>query len=83
LEKIQIRQFSKILHFGICYKKNELNIPESCPILNTDINVDYVFVADEAFGISQHVLRPYRGRNLTKNKRIFNYCLSRARRYVE
>lgn len=23
---------------------NELNIPESCPILNTDINADYVFL---------------------------------------
>ncbi|XP_026819148.1 protein ALP1-like [Rhopalosiphum maidis] len=64
-------------------QKNKLNIPESCPILNTDIIVDYVFVGDEAFGISQHVLRPYGGRNLTKNKRIFNYRLSRARRYVE
>ncbi|XP_060857126.1 uncharacterized protein LOC132934786 [Metopolophium dirhodum] len=40
-------------------QKNELNIPESCPILNTNINADYVFVADEAFGLFQHVLRPY------------------------
>lgn len=64
-------------------QKNELNIPESCPILNTSINADYVFVEDEAFGLSQHVLRPYGGRNLTKNKRIFNYRLSRVRRYVE
>ena len=51
--------------------------------MNTDINADYVFVGDEVFGFSQHVLRPYGGRNLTKNKRIFNYRLSRARRYVE
>ncbi|KAL4131524.1 hypothetical protein QTP88_008819 [Uroleucon formosanum] len=64
-------------------QKNELNIPESCPILNTNINADYVFVADEAFGLSQHVLHPYGGRNLTKNKRIFNYRLFCARRYVE
>ncbi|KAL4104426.1 hypothetical protein QTP88_019727 [Uroleucon formosanum] len=60
-------------------QKNELNIPESCPILNTNINADYVFIADEAFSLSQHVLRPYGSRNLIKNKRIFNYRLSRAR----
>jgi len=56
-------------------QKNELNIPECCSVLNTDINADYVFVGDEAFRLSQHVLRPYGGRNLTKYKRLFNYRL--------
>lgn len=52
--------------------------------INTKLVADYVFVGDEAFGLSQHVLRsPYGGRNLTKNKHIFNYRLYRARRYVE
>jgi len=42
-----------------------------------------MIVGDEAFGLSHHVLRPYGGKNLTKKKRIFNYRLSRARRYIE
>nr|CAH7714061.1 unnamed protein product [Callosobruchus chinensis] len=43
----------------------------------------YVVVADEAFGISEYVLRPYARKNLETKKRVFNYRLSRARRFVE
>ena len=45
--------------------------------------VPYVIVGDEAFALHKHLLRPYGGSNLTVEKRIFNYRLSRARRYVE
>lgn len=46
-------------------------------------NVPYFFVGDEAFALHKHFLRPYGGSNLTIKKRIFNYRLCRARRYVE
>jgi len=59
--------------------RNELNIPEACPIQNTNIIANYVFVGDEAFGLSKHMLRPYGGRNLTSKKHIFNYRSSLAR----
>jgi len=62
---------------------NSLNIPEPSVLPNTDANVPYLFVGDEAFSLSTNVLRPYGGRNLSQKKRIFNYRLSRARRYVE
>lgn len=45
--------------------------------------VPYFFLGDEAFALHNHLLRPFGGSNLTKEKRIFNYRLSRARRYVE
>lgn len=45
--------------------------------------VPYIFVADEAFGLHQHIMRPYGGQFLSVQKRVFNYRLSRARRYVE
>lgn len=62
---------------------NSLNIPKNEPLPNTTgPNMPYVFVGDEAFGFSQHVMRPYKGKFLTKTKKIFNYCLSRARGYI-
>jgi hypothetical protein len=40
-------------------------------------------VGDEGFGLHCNLLRPYGGTHLDKNQRIFNYRLTRARRYVE
>ncbi|CAB3249202.1 unnamed protein product [Arctia plantaginis] len=61
-----------------------LKIPEPCP-LTTDLEtrVPYVIIGDEGFGIHENLMRPFSGTHLDKNKRIFNYRLTRARRYVE
>ncbi|XP_015376186.1 PREDICTED: uncharacterized protein LOC107170550 [Diuraphis noxia] len=50
---------------------------------NEDIRVPYVIVADEAFGMSENLMRPYAGKMLSYEKKIFNYRLTLARRYVE
>ena len=43
----------------------------------------YVIVGDEAFPIKRNLMRPYPGRDLTDENRIFNCGLSRVRRIVE
>lgn len=61
-----------------------LQLPSDSPLTGTqNPNLPYVFVGDDAFGLSTHILRPYKGKVLSKTKRIFNYRLSRARRYIE
>ncbi|XP_063808935.1 uncharacterized protein LOC135016457 [Pseudophryne corroboree] len=45
--------------------------------------LNFVFVADEAFALHEHVMKPYPKRGLTTEKRVYNYRLSRARRTVE
>uniref|UniRef100_A0A8C5LVR0 DDE Tnp4 domain-containing protein n=1 Tax=Leptobrachium leishanense TaxID=445787 RepID=A0A8C5LVR0_9ANUR len=64
-------------------RSNSLNIPKPKMLPGTDIAVPFAFVGDEAFALSTNLLRPYGGRQLSDKKRIFNYRLSRARRYVE
>ncbi|CAK1593449.1 unnamed protein product [Parnassius mnemosyne] len=61
----------------------ELNLPSAKPLPNTTEPMPYVLIGDGAFGISNKVLRPYVRSNMTHKKKIFNYRLSRARRYIE
>jgi hypothetical protein len=63
--------------------KEEANLPNPQNLPGTNIMMPFVFVGDEAFSLSEHVMRPYTGKFLSYNKRIFNYRLCRARRYVE
>lgn len=89
---IDIGGFGKDSDSGIykestLYKKlteKKLNIPDPGPITdNGDIRVPYVIVADEAFGMSENLMRPYGGKMLSYEKKIFNYRLTLARRFVE
>nr|CAI5834975.1 unnamed protein product [Callosobruchus analis]CAI5861367.1 unnamed protein product [Callosobruchus analis] len=43
----------------------------------------YVIIADEAFPLMKNLMKPYPGRELSPEAKIFNYRLSRARRMVE
>lgn len=63
---------------------NSLNIPPPQPLPNTtSVKFPYVMVGDEAFALSENVMRAYAGHNLNIKKRVFNYRLSRARRFIE
>jgi len=48
-----------------------------------DEGLNFVFVADEAFSLHKHIIKPYSQRNLTYERRIYNYRLYRARKVVE
>ena len=65
--------------------KNVVNVPKPKPLSNntTSRPMSYHVVADEAFPLRDDIMKPYAQRNLTVEKRIFNYRLSRARRVVE
>ena len=62
---------------------NPLSIPEAKPLIENGENIPYTIVGDEAFGLHENLMRPYGGHNLSYKQRIFNYRLSRARRYIE
>ena len=62
---------------------NTLNIPDAQQLPGTNVLVPYVVVADDAFPLSEHIMKPFSGKYLRHSQRIFNYRLSRARRVVE
>nr|CAI5866953.1 unnamed protein product [Callosobruchus analis] len=59
-----------LLNKKLC--SGSLDIPDKRPLL-----------ADEAFAMSENVMRPYAKKDLDNKKRIFNYRLTRARRLIE
>lgn len=70
--------------FGRRLHEGRLNIPESRPLPCTEEpSLPLVMVADEAFGLAENLMRPYSGTGLSRQQKIFNYRLSRARRVVE
>jgi hypothetical protein len=60
-----------------------LNTPTSGPYFIRTFSPNYSFIGDEAFGVSEHMLRPYFGKHLDVAKKIFNYRLCRAGRCIE
>lgn len=62
---------------------NTLDIPEPSILRGTSTKVAYHVVGDDAFPLTSYMMKPYPHRNLVKQKRVFNYRLSRARRVVE
>ena len=72
-------------NLGRSISSNGLNFPddEFLPNVEHHGRVPYVMVGDEAFPLQRHLMRPYPGRGSTKEEKIYNYRLSRARRIVE
>lgn len=65
-------------------QNNSLKLPTSEPLKNRCRCLPYVFVADDAFPLRVDMLKPFRQADLdSRDRKIFNYRLSRARRIVE
>jgi hypothetical protein len=63
-------------------KQNEcLKIPESSDMKGRKL--PYVFVGDEVFSLRKDFLKPCNVKQLTRERNIFNYCLSRARKIIK
>uniref|UniRef100_A0A3P9H8E2 DDE Tnp4 domain-containing protein n=1 Tax=Oryzias latipes TaxID=8090 RepID=A0A3P9H8E2_ORYLA len=70
---------------GQALRDGTLNVPPPSELPGAPElgKVNHVMVADEAFPLKPILLRPYPGRRLPTDKRIFNYRLSRVRRISE
>lgn len=60
-----------------------LNLPNDKPLPGMVEPVPYVLLADAAFPLQQHILKPFPFKNMSKEERIYNYRLSRGRRVSE
>lgn len=70
-------------NMGKALKNKTFGMPEDKPITENGKPMPYVIVGDEAFPCRTYLMRPYPGRELPEDKKIFNYRLSRARRVSE
>ncbi|XP_073507020.1 uncharacterized protein [Phyllobates terribilis] len=68
---------------GLQILQDGVTLPAPRPLPGSTHPVPFVMVSDEAFPLQTNLLRPYPRRALNARRRIFNYRLSRARRYVE
>lgn len=77
---------SNIFNSGKFWQKiqsKSLSIPDDAPPEGYDKTLPFVFVGDEAFPLSQNLMRPYARKNLNYKKKVYNYRHTRARRFIE
>ena len=60
-----------------------MGVPPAATLPNDDQPLPFAIVGDDAFPLRSWLMKPYPQRLMTKEERIFNYRLSRARRVVE
>lgn len=64
-------------------EEQTLGLPDPETLPGGDVPVPYFIVGDDAFPLRTWMMKPYPQRGLSREKRLFNYRLSRARRVVE
>ena len=68
---------------GEALNSETLNLPPPAPFPGESRPFNHFIVADDAFGMTEYLLKPFSHLSLSIAQRIFNYRLSRARRVVE
>ncbi|XP_066592967.1 uncharacterized protein [Prorops nasuta] len=69
---------------GNKFNNKEMNLPDPEPLTVDGPPLPYVLVGDEAFPLTDYLLRPYSAKGvLTSSKTVFNYRLSRSRKVIE
>ena len=64
-------------------EQNWMHVPQPDALPHDDADTPYHIVADDAFALTTWCMKPYAIRGQTRQQRLFNYRLSRARRVVE
>lgn len=75
-----------VIEYSNFYKKlknGQLHLPPPRKPQNSQRELPFVFIGDEAFALRSDFLKPFSQRELDNKKKIFNYRLSRARCKVE
>jgi hypothetical protein len=88
---VDVGQFGRVSDGGVfnscslskALRDNELNIPGPRKVGEHPTALPFVMVADNAFPLKTYIMKPFPFRGLSKDRRIHNYRLSRARRVVE
>lgn len=74
--------FSRMSFFSKL-KEKKLHIPDPEPLPGSNTKMPFVFVCDDAFPLTDNLMKPFNHNSMQKSELIFNYRLSRARGKVE
>ena len=70
--------------FGQALENGTLSIPNPRPITGTtQPALPFIIFGNAAFPLKENILHPYPGKNLSEDRVVFNFRLSRARRIIE
>ena len=64
-------------------ENNTSNLPKPTPLSGDLDDIPFISAGDDAFPLATYMMKPYPQKDLSRNKRIFNYRLSRVRRFSE